>query len=199
VRGSNALAHAHTCMHACMQRSAVTARHACRTPELACVADEDEAVSGGGAALGTVPERIAYLALMRAYASDAWSAQQTCLQLQDNRGYEGYKQLTWHAGFRRLLLVHAHARHFPDDAAADIPVGSQDDADDLEEAVAVGAAFLALMRAVLERSRPAGEAQLRVVRDCLSVAYADCRATLSGTLADTPSSPEELLIAVRHL
>lgn len=72
---------------------------------------------------------------MRAYASDAWSAQQTCLQLQDNRGYEGYKQLTWHAGFRRLVLVHAVFRNFPDDTTTEIPVATQEEADDLEEAV----------------------------------------------------------------
>ena len=100
-------------------------RHACRTPELACAADEDEAVGGTGAALHTVAERSAYLELMRAYASDTWSAQQAALQLRDNRGYDGYKQLTWHAAFRRLALVHALFKNFPDDSSTELPVATQ--------------------------------------------------------------------------
>ena len=99
--------------------------HVYRTPELACAADEDEAVSGTGASLQSVPERCAYLSLMRAYASDAWSAQQASLQLRDNRGYDGYKQLTWHAAFRRLALVHVLFKNFPDDSSTELPVATQ--------------------------------------------------------------------------
>jgi hypothetical protein len=99
--------------------------HACRAPQLACTADEDEAISGTGASLQTVPERCAYLELMRAYASDAWSAQQTSLQLRDNRGYDGYKQLTWHALFRRLALVHVLFKNFPDDSSTELPIATQ--------------------------------------------------------------------------
>lgn len=173
-------------------------RFAGRTPELANAADEDEAVHGFGAGLDTLAARSAYLELMRAYAKDPWSAQQTALQLRDNRTFEGYRHLTWHAAYRRLMFLHEIFRAVADDVAAEPPVATREEADDIEEAAAMAVAFLDLMRVVVVQSRTAGEAQVRSTRDTLRAAYDECIAGVAGTpsAAGIPSSPEELLIQV---
>eukprot|EP00892_Ulva_mutabilis_P012351 jgi/Ulvmu1/9489/UM052_0059.1 len=173
-------------------------RFAGRTPELANAADEDEAVHGFGAGLETVAARTAYLELMRAYAKDPWSAQQTALQLRDNRTFEGYRQLTWHAAYRRLMLLHDVFRTVADDVTAEPPVATREEAADIEEAAAMAVPFMDLMRVVVVQSRAAGEAQVRATRETLRAAYEECLSGVAGTPVATgmPASPEELLIQV---
>lgn len=76
-------------------------------------------------------------------------------------------------------------------------MGVQEEAEDLEESVLIATSFLHLMRVVLDRSRVAGEAQLKTVREGLAAAYTDCRAGLGDSLREIPNSYEELLITVR--
>lgn len=174
-------------------------RFAGRTPELANAADEEEAAHGFGTWLDTVSARAAYLELMRAYAKDPWSAQQTALQLRDNRTFDGYRHLTWHAAFRRLIFLHGVFRTVADDVTAEPPVASREEADDIEEAVSMAVAFMDIMRVVVVQSRGAGEAQVRATRETLRAAYEECLAGVAGTpaAAGIPGSPEELLIQVR--
>lgn len=72
----------------------------------------------------------------------------------------------------------------------------QEEAEDLEESVLIATAYMHLMRVVLDRSRVAGDAQLKTVREGLSAAYSDCRAGLGGPLREVPTTYEELLITV---
>lgn len=176
-------------------------RFAGRTPELANAADEEEAVHGFGSGLDTVAARVAYLELMRAYAKDPWSAQQTALQLRDNRTFEGYRHLTWHAAYRRLVFLHGMFRSVADDVTAEPPVATREEADDIEEAVRMAVAFMDIMRVVVVQSRGAGEAQIRGTRETLRAAYDECMTGIAGTpvAQGVPGSPEELLIQVELL